>query len=381
MSNNSVIQVSRKLHIDDDKNIALVSLNTHHHKKGQPVIVKYFKDRDTGETDMMIAMGKKDGVGPDCYTLIQSSEECLVKTIGLPCVSQLTNGEKCLCYLESSDNGPEGWYLVYDVPNSDHSIYVRHFDLITEPTIFRNLDDGFRWFYSNEELKREDDFISSANIEEIIINNLDNYLQPSINAHLDIDATESDDKYYLDYGTQSVDSPEFTLNVYNFNNEDITSDCTITVSDVTNVECIEDHRYRIYKQYTNDSEIKINATTPNGSVLSITKHIYFPHEIFYGTTDNSTVITNDIENVQSKIIYLDQNSFSIVYNLENSRSILLTSVDLGTADHIYDIHGLDYLEDYTQRNDFSYNGQTYYAYIKQDRVTIDNFKQTFVYGW
>ena len=376
MSNGSIIQVSRKLHIDGDKNIALVSLNSYHHKKGQPVIVKYFKEGNAGETDMMIAIGKKDGIGPDCYTLIQSNEECLVKTIGLPCVSQLTNGEKCLCYCESSDNGPEGWYLVYDVPNSDHSIYVRHFDLVTEPTVFRNLDDGFRWFYSNEELKREDDFISSASIEEMIINNLNNYSPPSISAQLQIGVTERDDKYYLDYGTQNVDSPEFTLTIYS-NDEDITSDCTVTVTGVTNVEFVEDHTYRIYKQYTTDSDIIINATTPNGSVLSITKHIYFPHEVLYGTTTSE----NSIENVQSKIIYLDQNSFFVIYNLVNSKSILLTTTDLGIAEHIYDVHGLDYLEDYTQRNDFSYNGQTYYAYIKQDRVTIDNFKQTFVYGW
>lgn len=125
--------------IYNNKSSALVILNTLPIKEGELLKIRYKKD--TGVIDSLVAIGIKDGVGPDCYTLISDQSIPLVTSIlnYRPDVSDLVSGS------------------VYIYNNPDSNEYSRFFcyqgelieEELSENFYFINLEDGIYYYFES----------------------------------------------------------------------------------------------------------------------------------------------------------------------------------------------------------------------------------------
>ena len=160
MSNSYIIRINRSKYIERDRSIAILRLDQCQHYIGQPVQVRYYSNQEQTETDSVIAIGIKNGIGKDCYKVLSLGGLVLVRNVvkDPPDVSELVHGEIYLCPDEDGI-----WSYIYEEGG------VRQIEHITGgPFIFSNIEDKYRWFYRDGVLKREDDFNTEADIELLL---------------------------------------------------------------------------------------------------------------------------------------------------------------------------------------------------------------------
>ena len=128
--------------IEESKDVALVVLNQTWQVPGKINIVYYHSG--SGGVDFLYAIGKASGFGPSYYSMIQEHEETPVITItdSPEDVSTLIHREKALAYNTDTSK----WYIFEDT--LENGIWTRHMTELISPAIYRNLDDGFRWFFN-----------------------------------------------------------------------------------------------------------------------------------------------------------------------------------------------------------------------------------------
>lgn len=123
----------------NNKSSALVILNTLSIKEGELLKIRYKKDSDV--IDSLVAIGIKDGVGPDSYTLISDQSIPLVTSIldYRPDISDLVSGS------------------VYMYNDPDSNEYSRFFcyqgelieEKLSENFYFINLEDGIYYYFDS----------------------------------------------------------------------------------------------------------------------------------------------------------------------------------------------------------------------------------------
>lgn len=369
--------------IEENKNVALVQLNKTWQIPDQVNIIYYYNENR--EIDFLLSIGKGSGFGPEYYSIVQAHEETLVIKISTDPsdVSQLVYDQKALCFCNPNARYPEPrWYMLTDIPtpNSPEG-YTRNFTELIEPAIYRNLDDGFRWFFVAGILKREDDFLTSEQTLKLIKQNIGYFKKSTFDIEFDFpEGTEKNGNSYYLPEIEYIDKPKFKIKVYDYSGTDITNDCTISLGDNARLEYDPvTEKYTIYKQYTEDSRIIISANSETLGLVSEAISLWFPEVAYYGTC---TIEDNEITmgTLNSKLIYHDLITLPLIYNLDKENSILLMPRDFGKFKHIFDINGLDYIKNYVYFPNLEYQNNIYSAYQKVEPVVIEDFRQYFTYN-
>lgn len=351
-----------------NKRSALVVLNETLQEPGKETLIYYY-DQD-GNVDFLYAIGKGIGIGPDFYSMIQEHEEIpviMIRQHPLD-VSRFVHGESGLGY----DSGR--WYRFWAADDN------RQPSELTEPAIYRNLEDGFRWFFSNGVLKREDDFLTSGETNDLIEQNIECIQEPILLVNLEVPENTAKDgeNYYLPGNVESVEMPKFTVQILNYKGEDETSKYTISLESGETLDYI-DGKYVVYANYDADFTLPIVASRGLVHTSRVLK-VWFPEIAWYGsfTYDSGDVV---LDTLQSTVVYHNLQSLELEYDLDSSNSILLIPTEFAKFKHIYDDNRLDYLENYDYDPGFEYNGTIYSAYLKKDPTEIEDFKQIFTYDY
>ena len=374
--------------IEETKEIALIKLNRIWQTPNKISIIRYYNEEH--EVDFLFAIGKASGFGPDYYSIVQSHEETLVISVGtdLYDVATLSHFEKALCFCNPHNEYPESkWFLVEDILNTDNHQYTRTFTELTKPGIYRNLDDGFRWFYSYGTLKREDDFLSGSETIHIIDERIENFRRPKLiitPTNLPEGTCKRGNNYYLPKGTSYLDTFIFHLKIVDYKGEDVTSQYEITVESGEVVEYLGNKLYRVLGRWEEDFELTIQATKET-VMLKKTLRIWFPVLAYYGscTVDGINETINLSNDIQEKVIYHDLRRLIVDYSLNNKRSILIIPHEFEKFLHTYERNGLDYIKNYTFIENYEYSsgvpGIVYNAYVKNEPIVLEEFEQIFTY--
>lgn len=356
MNSNAVtIRLSRNNEIEENIDVAKITLdNLYYHKQGQPVLVRYYKDPEKQIVDTLVAIGIKDGIGRNCYSLLTTSGELEVngiydRELTPPDVALLVNGA---VYISRYNDVLS---LVYK-GNGD----IRRVVPIdnTKEIIFRNLADGFRWFYINNTIRKETDILSQDQINELIDSSITITNPAKINITLINWSTINEE------GSVPGSLPIFKIEVLDYKNRDITLDCDIEFY-------IGQEKQKF--NYHSDS----NVFTPEQERTETTTYTVKAklNDVYIGTQDitikfiKPSYFTKDSNNFGDGYLWDKETEpeHEITMNLNNEILIIKVPYELTK---ILDIHGLDYIDDYTKT---IVNG--YFVYTKLDRVTINNFKQ------
>lgn len=130
----------------NNKSSALVVLNTLSVKEGEILNIRY--TTDSGSIDSLVAVGIKDGVGPDCYTMVSDQSIPLVNSITdvRPDVSDMISGTIYLFH----DTLEEKYQLLF---LSGSSIIEKD---LTEDFYFTNIEDGKYYFFDSDKQRLVD---------------------------------------------------------------------------------------------------------------------------------------------------------------------------------------------------------------------------------
>lgn len=364
MDTNYKLQFSRSKFIETSRAIAVLRLNEYEFSSGEPVIISYYKDQDF-RTDIgtIFAIGIKSGKGEDCYRLIETGGSVPVRDVveALPDVSKLVHGELYIYHNTEKDE----WNYVY---KKDDEVN-RKIELITGgPFIFVDLESGYRWFYSDQTCRREDDFLSTSQIKEVLSEIVKN-----------------------DVGFTVINNSGSVFKVGDVKNINLELSATRNNEDVTNSSEFFCNDQRIESNYvisnvTKDTNFILSVKIPVGYgiylYLEKTIQIKFGYDCFYGLIDNDWKPSVDnIKSLEHKEINIKNSVTWTEINLDYQKLAFAYPKQYGLLEHIYDYHGIDYINDYDVWSDnYIIDKVEYYVYIKKEAVEVSNFKQEYSFS-
>lgn len=365
MSSSVTIQISRNRNVARDRSIAVLKLNKLTHLVGQPVMVKYFSEPGISDKiDTLFALGIKNGVGEDCYKIISLSGLELIRDVvyHLPDISQLIHGE---LFIYKDENNT--WNYVFEEDNERQVVPIKNL----APTVFVNIEDKFRWFWNGQNLKREDEFYSDVEMNNLL-DDLSLIIGPP---KLEV---YSQDGYLFPTGeTKDI---RLTAKVTKFDGEDITGRCKFYI-DKEKVEIGEEGNITIVgATKTKDYLIEASITSESGKVhtYSVVLPIEFGFKFFYGPVPEDWELGEEnLISLENKIIQSRKTVRYSSINLNYEKLVYSYPEFYGELIHIFDEHGLDYLEDYSLYKLPLSDGMTYNVYIKNDAVSIIDFEQSY----
>lgn len=77
-SQNPIIRFTRDGEIEPNRIVAVRALDTFEHLIGQPVLVRYYTSPAEDDVDCLVAIGIKNGIGPDCYHIMSPFDKYLI---------------------------------------------------------------------------------------------------------------------------------------------------------------------------------------------------------------------------------------------------------------------------------------------------------------
>ena len=363
----STISISRNKEIQANKDTAMIRLDEWNHIVGNLVMIKYYTDEERTNIDTLFAVGVKEGIGRDCYSIISTAELYVVNDVLYEdpvSVESLVNNQRFLC----KQNG------VWKILILNSTGYRTYIDIPKDPYIFRNLADGFQYFYVDGELKREDSFITSEEIEQKL-KELEEALDPPKIAQMEIIGGTLYPK------GSTVSGLQFNLSITNYKDEDITDQFNIRLykndgQEEVTIEKIDDNRYRIYEDITVTTTYSLEVIGDDITLEDSFTISLVDYTLYGKMSEYDDAIVPGL----SQRLWDGTGEFEFTTDLENEITVLaiprgLTSQEFTT---IKDINGLNYIDDYIKTDYVSY-GKYYTIYYKKDQVTINNFKQTFGY--
>lgn len=370
MTETSRIQLSRNKYIEESRAIAVLRLNEYDFYPGEIVMMNYYKNPDfRNDVGVLVAIGVKKGVGENCYRIVSAGGTVRVRDVvnKLPDVSKLVHGE---LYIYKDPN--EKWFYVYKKNGEEPG--GRTIEEITGgPFIFVSLEDGYRWFYENQDCKREDDFFTIEKIEEIL----------QLLADTSYSVNVSSESGYI-FKTGDVKDVTLKIKVTDNHNNDVTENCKIYI-DGEAVVLDEFHCTTIENQ-TRDRKFTIEARTPIlGNVTASffgTTEIRFGYVFYYGEIDESWVPSEDaIKSLPRRVLNYRQEYKWSKIELNEQKIAFAYPAKYGFLSHIFDESGLELIHTYQIFKDHLYvDGLEYIVYLKKDAtVTALDVSQRYVF--
>lgn len=385
MSSEVKIKISRSKYIETDRHIAWMRLNMCNHLVGQPVMVRYYVDENQTETDTLFAIGIKDGVGEDCYKVISLGGLNIITGVlyELPDVSALTHGELYLY----QDSETKNWYYVYALNNE------RQIEPISGDYAFANLDDKYTWFYKNGVLKREDDFYTKSETDNLLLELKKELL-------LRIEALEDEVKKHHDWLVEidkevwplmitlknttgnlflTGTSQNITFNLKVFRKgATVRKDCTFLLNGKP-IELDEDGNYTENGVTQTTTFVFTINYTPLDMTATATTIVTFGYNFYFGIIPSTgwEVTEKNVKALTNKKLQTKENT-TFVMNLNLQKLAFACPTTYGKLNHIFDSNNFDYLSEYNVTT-ISVDGFDYYVYVKKTEVTITNFRQVYTY--
>ena len=354
----SLIRIHRNSQTIDNRSVAIAKLNEIAHYAGQPVMTKYIAE--SGKIDTILSIGIKDGIGSDCYKVISLGGLELVHNVVTELPSELNPGE---IFLYQNSSGK--WQYV-SVDNNK-SFIVNGMPSID--TTFVSISDSYRWFWKDGNLRREDDSLS----EKEFVKEIKLTLGPP---KLTVNCEEG----YLFLSGKTTDL-NIQVRVENALGDDLTDLCKFYIDgqEVTksgNKITIKD------VNSTHNYTITAVASPKEGSEYTYTSNllIEFGHYFYYG------IVENDWELLGDNVKKLENSKLNTRKNIEfdnidlNQQGLVFSYPTIyGTLEHIFDRHGLDYIEDYI-KYEILVDGVNYFVYFNKNSLIISDFSQVFSFS-
>lgn len=362
------LQLSRSAHIEESRAIAVLRLDEYEFVKGEPVVISYYKTPDVrNNIGTLVAVGIKDGNGRDCYRIVDGGGTVPVRLVSkeLPDVSKLVHGEICI------------WH---DVENNTWN-YVTGQDPRTitpitgGPFIFYELETGYRWFYNNQDCKREDDFLGTDRFNAII----------SLITDLELELRATSQKgYFFEVGME-LDLPIKAQVINKRTEQDITDQCEFYFNKVK-VELVNGEHEVEGVNSTRSIEVRARYYISEGIHVTVEKEvgIVFGLPVYFGPYSSNTWDNpGSIEKVLRNVIVVPSGHEIGCSNITLSEQNFAIAIpkDFTRVLHIYDDHGIDYINNYKrfESSQDIIRDVPYVVYIKTDKVTIRGFKQRFTF--
>lgn len=369
------IRIARKSVIVDNRITAELLLQDRPFLKGEFVMINYYKDPDfRTNIGVLIALGVKDGTGEDCFRIVSMGGE-------VP-ISGVTQGEDPVdvsalywnnLFLHVSTNGKV--YYTYKSPRTPGTNGVRVLEEVQGgPFIFQDLSTGYRWFYRDGALKREDDYYSSTELVHLV--------EEVQNTGVNIDVTPlGGSNIYSGSGAFPI-----SISVTDSEGNDITENegCTIYIGDIELGPHDNPNNFSVYPSANQDTTYTIRVVYEVEGVkteYTETFTVYAPITVYYvdvneGWSPQDIIYYSETKTTQIRSC---DNHVAIVWNLpagENPSSALRIPVIRTNREvkHIYDYSGLDYIEDY---NYLALSQEGSYIYRKKTGFVASNFLQDF----
>ena len=398
------IKISRSKYIERDRSIARLRLNQHEFVVGEPVMVRYYSKPDQSEIDTIFALGIKEGVGEDCYQVISLGGLDLVRDVvtELPDVSLLVHGE---LYLYKDEEGV--WNYVYEDGG------VRQIEPITGgPFIFSNIEDKYRWFYRDGVLKREDDFYTKSEINEMI-SGWDVNIQDALKSIEEIkklayknysasfplkvsfyDSNKQEDGttplYKVGVRTAvnfliRVTVPDIDITTGESASYEITNDCELELNG-NPITLPEDNRYTVIG-LTNTTEYRlvVKYTDPNTGIVRMVTSYYtvkFGHSFYYGQIPKSgwEVTEYNLNSLPFNVVGDENSIITFSGDLNSQKLAFAYPKDYGNLRSIYDTtSGLNHITDYSIET-CKVNNVDYNVYIKDVSLNYEGFQQVYSFS-
>lgn len=363
------IKLSRSRYIERDRSIAILRLDEHYFYVGEPVIVRYYVDPETQEEiDTLIAVGIQEGLGKECYQVVSLGGLVLVRDVvdELPDVSQLVHGELYL-YHNPDDSL---WYYVYKPESSNE----RQIEQIKAPdTVFVNIETRYRWFWKDGVLKREDDFYSRTEVDDII-NELVNLVSPPT-----LTASIQEGTLFESGTSQTI---TLEIHVLNSMDVDVTKTCKIFIDDqevvLNRINCIQFSNQQANRDFVIKAEYNVGSIK---RTLETVVKLRFGYYFYYGIVDQDWVPSSpEVRNLGNSVLSVRQNFIWNDITLEKQKTVFAYPKVYGLMSHIYDDNGLCYIPDYLVYEIELPGEEVYYVYVKKDIVQIENFNQHFIFA-
>ena len=374
------IQITRGAHIEISRDIAYLNLTRNHRfSKGEIVMMQYYKQPDVRtDVSVLMAIGVGEGTGEEFFRIIEAGAQVPVRKVAignenLPDTSLLEHGEIYVWYGDADLRDDEEEFAWYYVDRPETSRRIRR---ITEgPFIFLDLETGYRWFYKDQECKREDDFFTVETIEAM--------MQLLIDSKPTITVKASNNSSLL-FEVGDVKNITLDINVKDVLGKDITSKC-LYFYDGEEIFLDRNGRYTV-TNINKDTTIKIEARQP------ITKNVFVPvtgqvavkfgHFFYFGRVPGNwhPADGGEISRLEYKKLHYKADFTWERIKLTGQKIAFAYPKLYGDLSHIFDDHGLDYLRTYDHyEENYFINDIEYTVYIKKDVVDIDGLKQKFVF--
>lgn len=367
------IQISRSQYTESSRRVAILRLNEYEFHKGEVVMVKYTKEVPDfrGTIGIIVALGIGDGIGEEYYRVLTVGNEVTVTGITelLPDVSVLIHGERYITKV----NGV--WNYVYINETGTERVIEEITE--TESITFVDLGTGYRWFYNNGSLKREDDFFNQNFVEDTV-----EFLIKYSNLEVNVAPT---DGVYL-YSARTLTNVPLSITVTTRDGEDVTNEVVLTHNDTV----IEGNTWTIENiSETQEITIKASHTLPGTTFKAVSEGsctIWFGDYIYYGLVEEgdlddwSNPTESLLGNLEKSLCVKDRNFTWEHKDLTNQAVVFATPKYFGNLLHILDDNSMDYIDDYIcSEIYFEEQGLYYYVYVKKAAVSINDFKQELVF--
>lgn len=340
------VRIARCSEIMGDRISAIIHLDNYNHVFGQPVMVRYYKE--DGNIDTITAIGVKTGQGQDCYSIISTGERKIVADV-LDVLPDVTTLIYNIPYISKVD---DVWYLV----SIDETGTTRTLNEMTDGEIFYSLSDGHEYYSGmGGKVWRDDRVLDLTNDKFDLLSHGRLSLEFSIPEILVRDG-------------EILENPRFNITVKTEDGIDVTTSCSVSATTGgIGVDCSRAGRLLIIsdnvaesKEYSITVKYEIGEESTE-TTKTIKAWVVAP--TYYGVLGGQEL---------QEVLWSGQEDLNLVFNLNKSKSVLKVPASMPRIKHIFDIHGLDYINDYNIRAEGSWT-----IYEKIDAVSINNFRQIF----
>ena len=364
MKDTVTLKILRSAYIETNSDVALIQLDTMEHQEGQPVMIQYYDDNSKVKT--ITAIGTRNGVGKDCYSIVSTSDEFIINGVEeiLPDVSQLVNGAIYISKYEGQ------WSLVYIWGNE-----IKRVEPLdpTKNQIFKELSTGYKWYWTGEHFHREDDFLNtnevSSRFEELRLERKLNCSFVRGNLHLSGDKLTEPVLYIqITEGNRDITS-NFDFNIVS------TVHGQETIKDIKEVNYIT-----LYKTIDATAIYTVTAISRiDRETLSTDCEIKFlPYTLYIKSkvSDKDTILS---KTDFSQVLWGGDSDLSLVFNdLDLEYTVIFIPKEIGIPNQILDNNSLDYIDDYVI-TEVVYSENNYIMLTKMDAISMRSFKQILKY--
>jgi len=363
------IQISRSKYVEESRAIAVLRLNEYSFLKGEVVMLNYYKDPDfRNNIGVLVAIGVKDGIGENCYRLLSAGGTVVVRDVvdELPDISKLIHNE---LYIYKDEDSV--WNYVYKTSGDVDRVIE---PITGGPYIFIDLESGYRWFYEDQNCKREDDFFTTEEVKKI--------LQDISDSQLQFSAVSTNGNLFKAGEVKSIIIQPLVVD--KITGTDLTENCKYLVD---SVELEKDEEGNLIVNGINkDCDITIVAEYPliNGiySRYTSTVSIRFGYDFYYGPIDDGWQITKEnIQGLSNNILNYRKDFSWDNITFSYKRIAVAYPKKYGYLNHILDDNGLDYIRTYQPIfSDVKIDQEEYIVYIKNDSVSVSEFLQKYIFN-